>query len=184
MRKTWIAMCTVAVVAAGAGAVAGRAFAEDDPMAGGGGPPPPQKTIDGHALVKALTANSWTTSATSPQGPGTGTASFRLGADKTVLVQDYSAKHGWGPYGGLGVTKISDDGKTATMWWFNTMGGTPDVYTGSINDTGYELKGEIETGPNMKSKVVIKMVKKGEGFEFTFGMDGQVGMTDVYTKAK
>lgn len=183
MRRTWIAMCAVAVVAAGAGAVAGRAFAEDDPMAGGG-MPPPQKPIDAHPLVKSLTANPWTTKATSPQGPGEGKASFRLGAANTVLVQDYDAKHAWGPYGGLGVTKISDDGKTATMWWFNTMGGEPDVYTGPITDTGYELKGEIETGPGTKSKVVIKMVKKGDGFEFTFGMDGQVGMTDVYTKAK
>jgi hypothetical protein len=170
-------MCTVAVVAAAGGLVAGRAFAED-PMPGGA--PPMEKAIDGHALVKALTANGWTV-----KGDGAGTSTFRLGANKTVLVQDYTTAGGkMGPYGGVGATKVSADGKTATMWWFHSMGAQPMQFTGPITDTGYELSGDVPNMMGAITKATVKLTKKGEGYEFTYVQDDQTYMTDTYTKAK
>jgi hypothetical protein len=181
MRKIVIASCAAAVLAFAGGIVAGRAVAEDEMPAGG---MPQEKPIDGHALVKALTANKWTTKSTSSMGGGEGETSYRLGAGKTALVQDYDSKSAMGAYSGLGITKVSADGKTATMWWFNSMSPNADEYTGPITENGYELTGTVDNMQGGKAKANLKLTKKGEGFEFTYTMDGQLMFTDVYTKAK
>jgi hypothetical protein len=171
MRRNWMAMAFVAAVAAVGGAVTGRALAEDEM----GGMPQPQKTIDGHALVKAL-SGKW---AVKSDSGATGTTSFRLTANKTVLLQEYESTGGMmGSFAGVGTFKIADDGKAATLWWLSSHQPTPDEYKGTVTDTGYELS-EGEGA----DKVTIKLVKKGEGFEWS--ITGSFGtMTDTYTKAK
>lgn len=180
MRRTWMALSAAALLAGGI--VAGRATAGDDPMAGGG-MPPTVKCVDGNALVKALTANKWTVTG-SGMGASEGTSSYTLGAGKTVLVQTLDSKSAMGDYSGHGVTAWSEDGKSATMWWFNSMTQQPLVFKGTTTDAGYELSGEAPGMDGKPGKATIKMVKKGEGFEFTYSHEGQVYMTDTYAKAK
>ncbi len=181
MRRNWLAMVAVALVAAAGGLATGRALAEDDPMAGGAAPPS-EPCIDGNALVKALTANKWTTKATGMMS-SEGAVSFRLGAGKTLLVEDYDSKGDLGAFSGLGVYKWGADGKTVSVTWFDTMSPKPTTFTGPVSDTGFELSGEMET-PEGPTTGVIKLVKKDAGFEFTMTAGGQLMMTDVYTPAK
>lgn len=178
MRKTWIAFCAVAVVATAGGLVAGRALAEDDPMAKA---METEKPIDGNPLVKALTANRWTTKATGMMS-SEGTVSFRLAAGKTLLVEEYDSKGDIGEFSGFGVFKFSPDGKTATLWWFDTHSAKPTEYTGPATESGCELSAPSQHVPG--AKTVLKFAKKGEGFEFTYTEGGEVAFTDVYTKAK
>ena len=179
MRRTWTAVCATALVAGGI--LAGRVTA-DDPAPAGPAAMPAVKCVDGNALVKALTANKWTVKDVGPM-PSEGTSSFTLGAGKTVLVQTLESK-GAMDYAGHGVTAWSEDGKTATMWWFNSMTQMPLVFKGPTTDDGYELSGEAPGMDGKPGKATIKMVKKGEGFEFTYAQDGMVIMTETYAKAK
>jgi hypothetical protein len=178
VKKTWMAMCAVALVAASGGIVAGRALAEDPPAGMDN-----EKPIDGNALVKALTANKWATEATGLMA-SKGAASFRLGAGKTLLVEDYDVKGDMGEYSGFGVFKWSADGKTATLWWFDNGAAKPTEFTGPATDTGYELTGTVSRMPGQASKTVLKLTKKGDGFEFTYTEEGTVAFTDTLTKAK
>ena len=185
MRRNFIASCVaVAVTCAAGGLMAGRAMAKDDPAPAAPAMPPAEKAIDGNPLVKALTASKWTTKSSSSMGNGAGTNAYHLAAGKTVLVQDYESKGTTGEYAGLGVYKLSADGKTATLWWFNTMSNSADQYTGPVTDTGYELSGTVDNMAGGKAKAELKLAKKGETFEFTYTMDDQLMFTDVYTPAK
>jgi hypothetical protein len=171
MRSNWKTIAFVAVAAVG-GLLAGRALAEDEM---GGGMPTPEKSIEAHALVKAL-AGKWDVK--SSDG-ATGTTTYRLVANKTALLQEYETKGGMmQEFGGAGAFKISDDGKSARLWWLSSVQKEPDEYKGTVTDTGYELsQGEGAT------KVTLKLVKKGEGWEWS--ITGPWGtMSDTYTKAK
>jgi hypothetical protein len=171
MLKTWQTIAFVAVAAVG-GLLAGRALAEDEM----GGMPQPEKTIDGHALVKAL-VGKWTIKQTAPWGEAEAVATFRLGAGKTVLVEDYDSK-GMMEFNGMGWFKLGDDGKSITLWWLDSHSKEPTEFKGTVSDTGYEM-----TGGEDGKKMTMKLVKKGEGFEWT--MSGDMGtMTDLFTKAK
>ena len=172
MRRNWKTIAFVTVAAVG-GLLAGRALAEDE-MAG---MPQPQKTIDGHALVKAL-SGKWNVKTSGDFGDGEAVATYRVGVGKTVLLEEYDSKSAMGEFNGAGWFKLSDDGKSGSLWWIDSHGKAPSEFTGTVTDTGFEFaKGEGA------EKVTLKMTKKGEGFEWT--MTGSWGkMTGVYTKAK
>ncbi len=157
----------------GAGAFwAGRATAED-PQA----MPEAEKPIDAHPLIKAL-AGKWNVKGTSAMGESTGTSNSTLVCGNTILMQDYASKGAMGDFKGLGLMKLSADGKSGTIWWFDTF--MPDVLklTGPVTATGYEMTGDCPMGP-MKAV----MAPKGDGFEFTMHM-GDQKMVDTYTRAK
>lgn len=171
--KTWIAAGLALALMGGGGFLAGRATAEDPKE----GPPPAEKEIGAHPLVKALTGK-WTIKGTSAMGESTGTSTLALTCGNTILLQDYASKSQMGDFRGLGVMKLGSDGKSGTLWWFDTY--MPDVIklAGKVSDTGYELEGD---GPMGHMKAV--MAPKGEGYEFRMTMDGQE-MVDTYTRAK
>ena len=172
MRRNWKMLAFVAVAAVG-GLMAGRALAGDD-MAG---MPQPQKTIDGHALVKAL-SGKWNVKTSGDFGDSEGVVTFRAGVGKTVLLEEYDSKGAMGEFNGAGWFKFSDDGKSGTLWWLDSHSTKPSEFAGTVTDTGYEFsQGEGA------EKVTMKMAKKGEGFEWS--MSGAWGkMSSVYTKAK
>lgn len=172
--RTWIGFALVGVVAAGAGFVARGALAEDEKPA----EMPQEKAIDGHALVKAL-SGTWTTKATSTMGDMAGQVTYGLECGKTILASRYQTKGGFGEMHGFGVTKISADGKTATQWWFDSMMPEALVMTGPVTETGFSVEGSNKQGA---SKVTLE--KKGDGFEMKVFGDGNLFMTETYTKAK
>lgn len=180
MRMPWIVLGALALVASGM--LAGRSLAGDEPKESEG--TRQEAPIDGYALVKALTANAWDTKGTG-MWESVGKVTFRLGAGKTLLVQDYAATGTAGEsLHGLSVIKWSADGKTASAWWFDETMKAPLELKGPASDTGYELKGEMALPDGKPSTATFKLVKKGAGFEFTLAADGQVMMTEVYTKAR
>lgn len=180
MRMPWTLLGAMALVASGI--VAGRSTAGGEPQEGAG--MPGEACIDTHALVKALTANAWSTKGTG-MWDSVGKVSFRLGAGKTLLVQDYAATGTAGDaLHGLGVLKWAPDGKTATVWWFDDTMKRPIELKGPASESGYELTGEMALPDGKPSTATFKLAKKGEGFEFTLAADGQVMMTEVYSKAK
>ena len=170
----WIAFGIVSLFAAGIGFVARGAFAADEAPQ-----PAPEKPIDGNALVKAL-LGSWTTAAKSTMGEMTGTVSYGLECGKTTLVNRYKAKgEAFGEFEGLGVLKISADGKTASLWWFDTMMDGVLMMTGPATDTGYTIEGSNKMGSSK-----ITLTKKDAGFEMKMWANGEEFMTETYTKAK
>jgi hypothetical protein len=142
----------------------------------------PQAAIS-HALLKSL-AGSWTTSSTSMHGDGTGKSTFTLGVGGTALVQDYE-NTGTGPDGapmsfyGHGVYKVSEDGKTLTGWWFDSMSKEPNVLTGPLTETGYELTGDM---PGM-GPFTVRLAKTDAGLEFKMFSGEQTFMTETYTRS-
>lgn len=171
--KTTLAMGLALALVGTGGFLSGRATAED-PMEG---MPPAQKPVDGHALVKALTGK-WSLKGKSPMGESTGTVTWSLACGNTVLLEDYASKSPMGDFRGLGVQKLAADGKSGTIWWFDTHGDSPTQLTGKVSDTGYEMEGNTPQGP-MK----VTLAQKGETFEFRLQM-GEMEMVDTYTRVK
>jgi hypothetical protein len=173
-NKTWTMVATVAVV----GAVAffsGRATAEDKQE----GMPPPQAKIGTHPLVKGLTG-TWNVAGKGLQGDHTGTSSYALACGDTVVVNHYASKTGSTEFYGLGVGKLSDDGKSATLWWFDNYMPGVLVFTGPATDAGYELT--VKDGEMAGAKA--KMTKKGEGWTFVLSSGADEFVNETYTRAK
>src|SRR5688572_1284624 len=101
----------------------------------GGGHPPPQSAID-HPLLNAMVGDWTVTWSSTMPAPTTGKATSKVtkAIGGTALVEDYSSDM-MGGFHGHGVTKVSEDGKTLTIWWFDSMGSEPIV-----------LKGPLEAG--------------------------------------
>ena len=172
--RTWIGYAVVGVLAAGGGyavrgAVAGEEATEHVT----------EKPIDGHALVKAL-SGTWTTTAKTNLGDMAGQVTYGLECGKTILSTRYVTKgKAIGEMHGLGVLKISADGKTATQWWFDSGMDTALMMSGPITDTGFSIEGSNKLG---SSKVTLE--KKGAGFEMKIFADGAEFSSETYTKAK
>ncbi len=145
--------------------------------------PPVQKKLD-HPLLNAMIGEwSITFSATGPDGKveeGTATSKAVLGIAGTAIVDDYNASGmGGSPFGGLGVYKVSDDGKTVSCWWFDNMGPEPMKLTGPITDTSLEMTGTI---PGMGTMKIVEKKVEG-GFDWEGTMDGKPMMTQKIRKA-
>jgi hypothetical protein len=114
-------------------------------------------------------------------GAGKGKVSYALGIGGTALLQTYQNTIGEAgkeqTFHGHGVYKVSDDGKAITIWWFDSLSSEPTKMTGSLTDTGYEVK---ETAGPMR----ITFAKTEGGYEFKMFMGDAEVMKDVYTKAK
>ena len=148
--------------------------------------PVPQKKIES-AFLGGL-VGSWTTTSTSTHdgktSKGTGKATFAKGIGETAVLETYEMS-GPGPDGtpmnfhGHAVIKVSDDGKTANLWWFCNM--SPDVMrlTGSLTDSGFDLAGETPTG----DRVTAKFSKSAEGLSFEL-TEGANEMKETYTRAR
>jgi len=148
--------------------------------------PVPQKRIES-AFLGGL-VGSWTTTSTSTHdgktSKGTGKATFAKGIGETAVLETYEMS-GPGPDGtpmnfhGHAVIKVSDDGKTANLWWFCNM--SPDVMklTGTITDSAMDLSGDSPMG----EKVTLSMKKSGDGFDFKL-TEGKNVMTETYAKVR
>jgi hypothetical protein len=169
MRAMRAAARTAAVVAAVAGAFS-LARGEEPPPAAG---PVAPKRID-HPLAKALDGE-WAVASTSAVGKASGVTTFRLGLGGTALLQDYALGQP-ADFHGHGVWRISDDGKTVRVWWFDTRQAAAQVFEGTLSADGYDVK-------DADSGVRLTLSRKGEGFEFRLHpSDGSVLVTDSYSR--
>ncbi len=170
----------IAVGVAGALFVA-AAFADDI-----GKGPVPQKPLQS-ALLEDL-VGSWNTQSIAThdgkEGKGHAKVTFEKGIGDTALLQTYEGQMA-GPDGkpmnfsGHGVYKVSEDGKTATIWWFCNM--SPDVtkLTGTITDTALDLSGDSPHG----GRVTLSMKKSADGYDFKLAEGANV-MTETYAKSR
>ena len=173
-RRAFLGHVFVALVAGGLGFLARGAAAGDEAPAA-----EMEKPIDQHALVKSL-VGTWTTKATSVLGAMSGTASHALECGNTIVLTRTTGKaDSIGTFHGLGVLKLSADGKTATQWWFDSAMDTALVMTGPVTADGYTIEGSNKLG---SSKTTL--TRKGDGFELKIWADGAEFMTETQTKAK
>lgn len=173
-NKTWMFAAALAVVGA-TGFFSGRATAEDK----ADGMPPPQAKIAGNPLVKGL-IGSWTVAGKGMLGDHTGTSSYALACNDTVLVNHYVSKTASTEFYGMGVGKLSDDGKTATLWWFDSYMPGVLTFTGPASDAGYELT--VKDGEMAGAKA--KLTKKGDAWQFVLSMGADEAVNETYTRAK
>lgn len=140
--------------------------------------PAPQKKID-HPFLTALVGD-WavTTTRQGSEGPvsAAGKSRIALGVRDTALLQDYDTS-AMGGYGGHGVAKVSDDGKTLRLWWYDSFGADPVLLEGPLTDTSAEITG---TCPQGTIRILWKKVNGGFDFEMT--MNDKPGFTDTYRK--
>jgi hypothetical protein len=130
---------------------------------------------------------TWTTESTAThegkQFKGTGKATYARAIGNTAIIQNYE-NSGPGPDGktmtffGHGVNRLSDDGKTLTVYWFCNMYPDPMKLSGPISDSGIELSGESPQG----QAVTISFTKSADGITFKM-KEGENEMTDVYKRA-
>ena len=147
------------------------------------GAPAPQKPI----VQPFLDRQTWTTGATMSHDGQEGKGQeddVRARDRRHALVQTYELDMK-GPDGkpmtfhGMGVTKLSEDGKTATTWWFDDMSPEPMKLSGAITDTGVELSGDSRMG----GRTTITMRKTPDGIQFEM-VEGANKMTDIYRRTK
>ncbi len=144
--------------------------------------PQPQKKID-HPFANAL-VGEWTvayTMADASGQPQTGTAKSKivLGIGGTALVEDYTGEMMSMPFAGHGVYKVSDDGKTATGWWFDSMAPEPMKMSGPLTNDTMEIEGTTPMGP---LKIVMKKVEGG--FDWEGSMNGKTWLSQKFRKAR
>ena len=149
------------------------------------GAPTPQKPISSAVLDDLV--GTWATQSTATHDgkevKGHATVKFEKAIGDTAIVETYEANMP-GPDGkpmdfhGHGVYKVSDDGKSATIWWFSNM--SPDVMklTGTITDSGLDLSGDSPRG-----RVTLSMQKSGDGYAFKLAEGANV-MNETYTKSR
>jgi hypothetical protein len=170
--RTWIVV--VGLAAAVATLAFGGSVSAEDPAAGG---PPVQKPV-AQAFLEHL-VGTWSVDATGGM-PGKGKAVFAKGIGGTALMQQYQLDLPGSPFHGHAVHKVSDDGKTMTVWWFDNYISEPIRLAGPLKDAGYEITGEF---PGMGS-ATITLEKTADGLAFRMSADGQELMAATYTRAK
>lgn len=181
MRSLALALASLAVL--GVATVTTLVHAEEAPKA----PPAaclPQKAIQS-PLLEALTGR-WTTESISmlegKESKGTGTATFTLGAGRTVLLEDYENTSP-GPDGkpmtfhGHGVFKVAEDGKSAKVWWFDDMSPEPTVLAGPLTEKDLTLSAETPMGT-----MTVSFQRTDAGIAFKMTMPGHE-MRETYTRA-
>ena len=131
-----------------------------------------------HPFFKAL-EGSFTTVSKSTCGEGKGKATCRFAVGETAFVEEYQNGDGEQAFHGIGLYKVSDDGKTVSTWWLDSMSKEPQKFEGPLADDGFEAHGTTPRGP-----ATVAFKKRGEGFDFTLTMNGVVELTEVWTRAK
>lgn len=174
MRHTKIALALVAAFAGGMVLTGGLARAEEPAQPKGS---PVQKELK-HAFLDAL-VGTWNLETTGGI-VGKGKTTFAKGVGGTAILETYENKTDHGTFHGHSILKMSDDGKTVTVWWLDNYLEEPLKLTGPLKETGYEISGEF---PGMGTGR-ITLEKKGEGLVLKMFMGGQEAMTGTYTKAK
>jgi hypothetical protein len=129
----------------------------------------------------------WTTESTAThegkQFKGSGKAVYTRGIGGTAIIQNYE-NSGPGPDGkvmtfsGHAINRVSDDGKTLTLWWFCNMYPDPMKLTGPITDSGVELTGESPHG----QAVTISFKKTADGITFNM-KEGENEMNETYKRS-
>jgi hypothetical protein len=174
MRRLSIALVLVAVFAGGAVRSADRARAEDPAPPQG---PPAQKEVK-HAFLDAI-VGTWAVETTGGI-VGKGKTTFAKGVGGTAVLETYENRTDHGTFHGHGILKVSDDGKTVTVWWLDNFLSEPLKLTGPLKETGYEISGDF---PGMGSGR-ITLEKKGDGLVMKMFMDGQEAMVGTYTRER
>jgi hypothetical protein len=173
MPRTALTSLVVAGVLCGAFLLSALARAEDPPSAKPPAAPAPQKPIE-QPLLKSL-VGTWSIVQKSPFGENRGTATFALGVGGTALIEDYEVDLGAaGKFAGHGVFKPSADGTKLDLWWFDVHTPAPIRYTGSLTETGYEMKGE--------NGVRLTLSKTGATVAFRLELPDGSSFTDTYTR--
>jgi hypothetical protein len=178
MRLRPLAVAAAAVAAVSVGLVL-SARAEDPSE----GMPPPQKKIDQPFLTSEVGdwKVSWKMYSEQGEMAGTSTSKFALAAGGTLLVEDYAAPEMMGGFHGHGVLKVSDDGKSVTIWWFDTTSPEPMKLTGPLGTDSATMEGTMQMGPySAKLKIVWKKVDGG--FDFIGTMDGKPWLDQQYRR--
>ena len=177
MSRTASSLAVLAVLTLGV-LVGGRFARAEDPHGGnphGGRPAAPQPVTQ--PFVEAL-VGAWNVETAGPYG-GKGKVTFAKGVGGTALVEDYEKTSAMGTYYAHGVYRVSDDGKTITLWRFDNHGVAPMTLSGPLGENGYTVTGEV---PSMGS-VKLTCEKKGDALVHTFSGSG-LEITSTYTKAK
>lgn len=172
MSYARIALGVLALVATGAVLRAGFARAEDPKK----GMPQAQKAVQ-QAFLESL-VGTWNVESTGPFA-GKGKATFAKGVGDTAILEDYEKTSAMGTYFAHGIYRVSDDGKTLTIWRFDNYGAEPLKLSGPLKDTGYEVSG---TSPGM-GPMKLTCEKTGDTLTFTMSAGG-MEMTSAYTRAK
>lgn len=181
MPNHWLA-ATGLIVAVAALAVYGPAFADDTAkkdMA-------PMKAISQPFLDGLL--GSWTTESTGTHDgqtfKGTGKTTYARAIGGTAIVQNYESTTP-GPDGktmnfnGHGVSRLSDDGKTLTLWWFCNMYPDPLKLSGPITSNSIDLTGDA---PHGGGTVNASFTKTADGVTFKL-TEGENEMKETYKRA-
>ena len=186
MKRTLALSVVAAVAAASFLAVSARAGDPPkggEPAAGANTCPPPLKKIDQPYLAAMVGEWTATYTATGPDGKpvtGAGTSKVSLGVGGSALVEDYTATGMMGAdYFGHGVYRVSDDGKTVTCWWFDSMNPEPMKFTGALTDTTVDMSAPMPGGQGTM-KIVSKKVDGG--FDWDATMDGKPMMSQKMRK--
>lgn len=168
---------TFGVLVAAVAATAAIAFADKD---GGKSLPPAQKPISGAYLDGLL--GTWTTETTADMGAAKGRSTFAKAAAGTAILEtcDGTAqlKGTTVNVGAIGIYKVSDDGKTLTIWWIDNLLPEPLKGTGPLTDSGFE----INVNHPQHDSFVIKMSKTPEGHILEVIEDGKKAATQTFRR--
>ena len=175
LAATWTAAAAVAVLGL---SLASRARAGDEHSATP--KPPVQKPVKTPLFDGVM--GSYTTTSKGMMGEGKGKVSMHLAIGGTAVIEEYESTSGMGPYAGHGVYRVGDDGKSVSIWWFDSMSPKPMTFTGTLTDTAYDATGDM---PDGSGKMRITLEKKGDAYEFRgLGADGKEWMAETWTRAK
>ena len=177
MRSSRLAL--VASLAAVAAVAGFRLASAKDEEKGGMVPQKPIASPFTDALL-----GSWMTESESDmgQGPqkGKGQVTFEKGVGGTAILETYQNTGAMGAFSGHGIYKVSDDGKTLSCWWIDSM--SPEVMkiSGPLTEKGCDI-----SAPMPKGKFRITMEKTDTGVSFKmFSADKQVMKEDYKRAAK
>lgn len=158
MRRTFL---TLLALAAGAALLASPVRAEDP-----AGPQPLAKASN--AFLDSL-VGSWDASVKAMGTDLKGTDRWTKAVGDTAWAHELSFGTGKDAFHGLGVLRVGGDGKSLTMWWFDSMGeGKVWKFQGTVTADGFEVKSE-EGG--MKASKGLKKAEGGLAYRMTVGGD-------------
>ncbi|MCC7139589.1 MAG: hypothetical protein IT460_14290 [Planctomycetes bacterium] len=158
MRRSTVTSLALACVVAGAAVLAARSDA-------GGGPARPPVPTPGvgkvDAPLLAAMVGSWDVTSTGPAGPSRARATFRAAAGGTALLHEYESSTQTA-FAGVGVLRVSPDGRTVTAWWFDSYAPEPQKLSGPLTKDRAELYGSSNGGP-----LTIVWERVADGLDFT-----------------
>lgn len=173
MRRSTVTSLALACVVAGAAVLAARSDA-------GGGPAKPPAPPPGVAKVDqpllAAMVGSWDVTSTGPAGPSRARVTFRTTAGGTALMQEYESSTQAG-FAGVGILRVSDDGRTLTAWWFDSFAPEPQKLSGPLTKDRAELYGSSHLGP-----LTVLWQRVADGLDFTLRNGETTVLTEHYRR--